>query len=103
MKKLIGLGLEQPPLRLGFAQRPDKPLVISRQNKSDSFSAQWSVAHARSGWSNLNRTKPMPLQRIELTDALDLTTSRFIEDRAPAALLHQIKATLKKIEASSIG
>jgi hypothetical protein len=28
MKKLIGLGLEQPPLRLGFAQRPDKPLVI---------------------------------------------------------------------------
>jgi hypothetical protein len=39
--------------------------------------------------------------RIELTDALGLTRSRFIEDRAPAALLHQIKAPLKKIEASS--
>jgi hypothetical protein len=39
----------------------------------------------------------------ELTDALGLTRSRFIEDRAPAALLSQISATLKKIEASSIG
>ena len=40
--------------------------------------------------------------RIELTHALGLTRSRFIEDRAPAALLHQIKAPLKKIEALSI-
>src|SRR5262249_7393776 len=34
-------------------------------------------------------------------DALGLTRSRFIEDRAPAALLHQISSPLKKIEASS--
>src|SRR5215831_12357658 len=45
---------------------------------------------------------PQGQARIELTDALGLTRSRFIEDRAPAALLHQIKAPLKKIEASSI-
>jgi uncharacterized protein GlcG (DUF336 family) len=41
--------------------------------------------------------------RIELTVALGLTRSSFIEDRAPAALLHQIKGPLKKIEASSVG
>ena len=45
---------------------------------------------------------PKGQARIELTDALGLTRSRFIEDRAPAALLHQIKDPLKKIEASSI-
>jgi hypothetical protein len=41
--------------------------------------------------------------RIELTDALGLTRSRFIEDRARAALLQQINDPLKKIEASSAG
>ena len=41
--------------------------------------------------------------RIKLTDALGLPRSRFIEDRAPAALLHQISSPLKKIGASSIG
>jgi hypothetical protein len=41
VKKLIGLALELPLLRLGFAQPPDKPPAICRQmNKSDSFNAQ---------------------------------------------------------------
>jgi hypothetical protein len=36
---LIGLGLELPPLRLGFDQQPDKPLAICRRmKKSDLFS-----------------------------------------------------------------
>jgi hypothetical protein len=42
--------------------------------------------------------------RIKLTVALDLSIrSSFIADLAPAALLPQISAALKKIEASSIG
>ena len=41
--------------------------------------------------------------RIKLTDALGLTSSGFIADLAPAALLPQISSALKKIEASSIG
>jgi hypothetical protein len=36
VKKLIGLALELPPLRLGFAQRPDKRLKTCHQmNESD--------------------------------------------------------------------
>jgi hypothetical protein len=36
VKKLIGLALELPPLRLGFDQQPDKRHAICRQmNKSD--------------------------------------------------------------------
>jgi hypothetical protein len=45
---------------------------------------------------------PKGQARIELTDALGLTRSSFIEERAPAALLHQIRSALEKIEASSI-
>jgi len=38
MKKLIGLALELPPLRLGSDQQPDKrPAICRRMNKSDSF------------------------------------------------------------------
>jgi hypothetical protein len=38
-----------------------------------------------------------------LREGRTLLVHRFIEDRAPAALLHQINDSLKKIEASSIG
>ena len=42
--------------------------------------------------------------RTTLTDALELLIrSNSTEDRAPAALLHQISSALKKIEAASIG
>jgi hypothetical protein len=41
VKKLIGLGLEQPPLRLGFDQQPDKrPRTCRQMNKSDLSSEQ---------------------------------------------------------------
>jgi hypothetical protein len=39
VKKLIGLALELPLLRLGFAERPDKlPAACRQMNKSDLFS-----------------------------------------------------------------
>src|SRR5882724_5601813 len=40
---------------------------------------------------------------VATTGVLGLTRSGFIEDLAPAALLPQISAALKKIEASSAG
>jgi hypothetical protein len=38
VKKLIGLALELPPLRLGSAERPDKrPKTCRQMNESDLF------------------------------------------------------------------
>jgi hypothetical protein len=62
VKKLIGLALEPPLLRLGFAERQDKrPSTCRQMKKNDLFNERCGVARARGGFSNLNRTKPTPL------------------------------------------
>ncbi len=58
------------------------------------------------GKGRLGRSSNSPegQARITLTDALDLLIgSSCSEDLAPAALLHQIRVPLKKIEAAAIG
>jgi len=58
--KLIALAFRAAAVAIGI-QPPDRQLGICRRmNKSDSYNARWSVAHVRSGFSNLNRMKPTP-------------------------------------------
>jgi hypothetical protein len=54
-------------------------------------------------WCGVSRLDRLGQATDQLTDVLGLTRSGFIEDLAPAALLPQISAALKKIEASSFG
>jgi len=40
VRKSIGLAFELPPLRLGFAEQPDKPLTTCRRMKESDLSSE---------------------------------------------------------------